>query len=303
MLRIAGLTRRYGDAARARRRLARGARAARSSDCSAPTAPARARCCAPRPGLQPPDAGTVRIDGVDLWRAPLEAKRRLGYAAEEPAFYEELSADEYLAFVAGGARARSRRRARARASELARAPRARGPQPTSRSRGSRTACARSCRSSPRCCTVPPVLLCDEALEGFDAAAALAAKAELRALADAGTAVLFSSHVTETIERLCDRVVAAARRPRRARRSSAPPGALRREARSPLERAFLAVARPAVGLRRSSTGVRHEAWCARARLLRACGRGAGPLRSLQPGSPAARTCCSPAPARRRRCARG
>ena len=53
---------------------------------------------------------------------------------------------------------------------------------------------------------PPVVLCDEALESFDAAAALAAKDELRARARAGAAVLFSSHVTETMERLCDRVV-------------------------------------------------------------------------------------------------
>ena len=47
-------------------------------------------------GVLPPDAGLVEVDGVDLWQAPLEAKRRLGYAAEEPTFYEELSADEYL---------------------------------------------------------------------------------------------------------------------------------------------------------------------------------------------------------------
>jgi ABC-type Na+ transport system ATPase subunit NatA len=37
-------------------------------------------------------------------------------------------------------------------------------------------------------------------------AALAAKEELRSLAAGGCAVLFSSHVTETIERLCDRAV-------------------------------------------------------------------------------------------------
>ena len=53
---------------------------------------------------------------------------------------------------------------------------------------------------------PAVLLCDEALEGFDAPSALAAKAELRRLARGGAAILFSSHVTETVERLCDRVV-------------------------------------------------------------------------------------------------
>jgi ABC-type multidrug transport system ATPase subunit len=53
---------------------------------------------------------------------------------------------------------------------------------------------------------PRVLLCDEALEGFDAGAALSAKQALRELAAEGCAILFSSHVTETIERLCDRVV-------------------------------------------------------------------------------------------------
>ena len=44
------------------------------------------------------------------------------------------------------------------------------------------------------------------LEGFDAPAALFARETLHALASGGTAVLFSSHVTETIERLCERVV-------------------------------------------------------------------------------------------------
>ena len=53
---------------------------------------------------------------------------------------------------------------------------------------------------------PPVLLCDEALEGFDAGAALAAKQLLRDMSARGAAILFSSHVTETMERLCDRVV-------------------------------------------------------------------------------------------------
>mgnify|MGYP003341375365 CR=1 FL=1 len=43
------------------------------------------------------------------------------------------------------------------------------------------------------------------LEGFDAPSAIAAKEEIRMLADAGCAVLFSSHVTETIERLCDAI--------------------------------------------------------------------------------------------------
>jgi ABC-2 type transport system ATP-binding protein len=88
---------------------------------------------------------------------------------------------------------------------------------------------------------PAVLLCDEALEGFDAEASLAAKEELRTLASTGAAIVFSSHVTETIERLCDRVVML-------HRGAVARGLARGEwgapsaAVSPLERAFLEVVR-------------------------------------------------------------
>jgi len=155
-------------------------------------------------GLQPPDAGTVTIDGIELWTHPTDAKRRLGYAAEEPSFYEELSADEYLDFVAairGLEPAPARERARTLLDELGLAGRTDEPV-HQYSHGMRKKLSFAAAVLHR----PKVLLCDEALEGFDAAGALAAKAELRALASSGVAVLFSSHVTETIERLCDRAV-------------------------------------------------------------------------------------------------
>ena len=71
-------------------------------------------------GLQPPDSGHVRIAGHDVWAAPIAAKRALGYAAEEPAFHEELSAREYLAFVAA-VRELEPEPARTRTTALARA--------------------------------------------------------------------------------------------------------------------------------------------------------------------------------------
>src|SRR2546423_10836486 len=88
---------------------------------------------------------------------------------------------------------------------------------------------------------PAVLLCDEALDGFDAPAALAAKDELRALAAAGSAVLFSSHVTETIERLCDRAVIL-HRGRILRTIDRATWGAPAAGPSPLEREFIAVAR-------------------------------------------------------------
>lgn len=190
-------------------------------------------------GLQSPDAGSVQVAGVDLWARPLEAKAFLGYAAEEPEFYEDLSPDEYLAFVTavrGLDPGVARERARGLYERLGLLGRESEPvRRFSHGMRKKTAFIAAVLHRPR------VLLCDEALEGFDAAAALAAKEELRSLADAGCAVLFSSHVTETVERLCDRVVIlsagrVARTLARVEWGAPQPGL------SPLEREFLAIIR-------------------------------------------------------------
>ena len=146
----------------------------------------------------------MRVRAADVWRQPLDAKRALGYAAEEPAFYEALSLSEYLAFLTS-VRGLDVRAAEARSRDLIHrlGLAGREDEPVrSYSHGMRKKASLVAAVLHR----PAVLLCDEALEGFDAAAALSAKQELRDLAAAGTAILFSSHVTETIERLCARVV-------------------------------------------------------------------------------------------------
>ncbi len=239
MLRIAHLTRRYGAIAAL-------------EDASLEVAPGeivgllgangagKSTLLRTAAGLQPPDAGTVTVDGVDVWATPIEAKRRFGYAAEEPSFYEELSADEYLAFIST-VRGLDPSAARARAIALLDllGLTGRTAEPVHQfSHGMRKKLSFVAAVLHR----PPVLLCDEALEGFDAGGGLAAKAELRALATAGTAVLFSSHVTETIERLCDRAVMlhrgrVVRVLERAAWGAPPAGP------SPLEREFLAVVGP------------------------------------------------------------
>jgi ABC-2 type transport system ATP-binding protein len=155
-------------------------------------------------GLQPADAGVVRIAGADITAQAVDAKRRLGYAAEEPTFYEDLSAEEYVAFVAalrGLDPEPARRRALELASSLGLADRMREPV-----RGLSHGMRKKVSFLAAVLHRPSVLLCDEALEGFDAGAALAAKQLLRDMSRDGAAILFSSHVTETMERLCDRVV-------------------------------------------------------------------------------------------------
>jgi len=236
MMEVRGLSRRYGDL----QALADVTLAAREGGITGLLGANGAgkstliRTCA---GLQPPDAGTVHVAGIDLWRDPLAAKQRLGYAAEEPAFYEELSAAEYLAFLAA-VRALEPAAARARADDLAGRLGLGGrlDEPVRQfSHGMRKKLSFLAAVLHR----PAVLLCDEALEGFDAPSALAAKAELRLLAASGSAILFSSHVTETVERLCDRVVLlhAGRVARELTRSEWGAGD---DQHSPLERVFLDV---------------------------------------------------------------
>ena len=191
-------------------------------------------------GLQPPDSGAVLVDGHDVWTAPLEAKRALGYAAEEPSFHEELSAHEYLAFVAavrgldpGTASERTLRLAHAL--ELG----SRLDEPV---RGYSHGMRKKVSFLAAVLHEPRVLLCDEALEGFDAPSAVAAKGELRRLARAGSAILFSSHVTETVERLCHRVVLL-HEGRVVRTLARAEWGAGDELHSPLERLFLEILGP------------------------------------------------------------
>jgi len=51
-------------------------------------------------GFLPPSRGSVTIDGCDLLRQPIEAKRRFGYLPENPPLYPELTVRQYLNFVA-----------------------------------------------------------------------------------------------------------------------------------------------------------------------------------------------------------
>src|SRR5216110_2151704 len=62
-------------------------------------------------GVFPPTSGQALIDGHDVVRAPLAARRRLGYAPERPALHLEMTIAGLLDFAAGmkdvgGARAR-----------------------------------------------------------------------------------------------------------------------------------------------------------------------------------------------------
>ena len=51
-------------------------------------------------GFMPATAGTVLVDGLDIFTQSLEARRHIGYLPEPPPLYSDMRVESYLRFVA-----------------------------------------------------------------------------------------------------------------------------------------------------------------------------------------------------------
>ena len=49
--------------------------------------------------FMPPTAGSAAVSGYDIWKDPVEIKRRIGYLPESPPLYNDMRVSEYLDFV------------------------------------------------------------------------------------------------------------------------------------------------------------------------------------------------------------
>src|ERR1700722_7342119 len=52
-------------------------------------------------GLLRPDAGTIRVAGIDALADPIAAKQVMAWISDEPMIYDKLTPQEYLEFIAG----------------------------------------------------------------------------------------------------------------------------------------------------------------------------------------------------------
>jgi ABC-2 type transport system ATP-binding protein len=152
-------------------------------------------------GVFPPDAGAAAIDGHDVVRAPLAARRRLGYAPERPALYQEMTVRDALEFAAGMKDAARPAAAAGAAVEQAGLGEVRARRIGTLSKGFRQ------RLGLALALVgdPPALLLDEPTAGLDPEQSAETRRLIRRLG-AGHAVLVSSHALAEVEAMCDRVV-------------------------------------------------------------------------------------------------
>ena len=154
-------------------------------------------------GLLRPDAGRILINGIDVWADPPAAKAVIGVVPAEARLFERLSGEELLEY-AGRLRGLPAAEARSRAAQLLDvlgltddAKRLVADYST----GMRKKAALGCALIHN----PSVLFLDEPLEGVDPVSADVIRRLLTRLVGTGATVLFSSHVMELVEQICDHV--------------------------------------------------------------------------------------------------
>jgi len=160
-----------------------------------------AKMCA---GLLDTSAGSVRFDGRNVADDMIAFRRRLGYVPEEPHLYSFQSGREYLELVGRLRELPPRTLARKMDAlfELFGLSAAANQGIASYSKGMK----QKLLIIAALLHDPDVLIFDEPDSGLDVTANLVLRHLVRALAERGKAVLYSSHVLELVEKLCDRVV-------------------------------------------------------------------------------------------------
>ena len=159
-------------------------------------------------GLIDPDSGAVQVDGIDVAHNTSAALARMGVLSDARGLYPRLTARENIVYF-GRLQGMSAAQATARADTLAllldmRPLLDRRTEGFSQGERMKTALARALVHNP------PNIVLDEPTNGLDVLATRALRETLRRLRDdEGKCIIFSTHIMQEVERLCDQVVVVA----------------------------------------------------------------------------------------------
>lgn len=155
-------------------------------------------------GLLEPSEGKIFFHGRPIQDDLLRYKSRIGYVPEVPHVYPYLTGHEYLELV-GALRSISPWIVRRRSEALLELLSLRGDGHArigSYSKGMR----QKVLIAAALLDDPQVLIFDEPLSGLDVTSALIFRHMVGALADEGKIVIYSSHMLESVEKICSRVM-------------------------------------------------------------------------------------------------
>lgn len=154
-------------------------------------------------GLARPDAGSIRLGGIDCTHQPRAAQHLIGVVPDESNLYPELSGFENLTFC-GALYGMSKRERESRAQELLDAfglSEAAGRKFGGYSKGMKRKITIAAGIIHR----PEILFLDEPTTGIDVASARQLRQLIAGLNRAGTTIFLTTHYIEEAERLCERI--------------------------------------------------------------------------------------------------
>ena len=152
-------------------------------------------------GYLGPDEGEVTVSGIDVKKAPLESKKKIGYLPESNALYYDMYVKEYLGFVADVHGISNRQEAIGNVIDQV------GLTPEKNKRIGQLSKGYKQRVGIAAALLhnPEVLILDEPTSGLDPNQILEIRQVIK---DQGKdkIVLFSSHILQEVEAICDRVI-------------------------------------------------------------------------------------------------
>lgn len=152
-------------------------------------------------GYLSPDEGVVTVDGIDVSKDPIKAKSRIGYLPEANPLYYDMYVKEYLDFVAGVHEIKNKKQRIKEVIDLTGLVVEQKKKIGQLSKGykQRTGLAAALIHDPG------VLILDEPTSGLDPNQIIEIRNVIKAQGTNKT-VLFSSHILQEVEAICDRVI-------------------------------------------------------------------------------------------------
>jgi len=154
-------------------------------------------------GIISPTSGNIEINSIDINKNPIKAKEQFGYVPDSPDMFLRLTGIEYLNFMADvyGVSKEDRTERIKEMSKRFGMESAIGDKIQAYSHGMRQKIILIGVMVHK----PKVWILDEPMTGLDPKAAFTLKEMMREHADAGNTVVFSTHVLEVAEKICDKV--------------------------------------------------------------------------------------------------
>lgn len=151
-------------------------------------------------GFLEPDSGTVKIDGLDVLKNPVETKRKIGYMPESAPMYSDMIVADYLKYIAEieGQNPAEKCRELAEVCGLKEVMH-KNIGELSRGNRQRVGLAHALMGNPE------ILILDEPTSGLDPNQVLEVRNLIKQIGKTHT-VIISTHILSEVEMLCGRVI-------------------------------------------------------------------------------------------------